>query len=182
MVDRYNASLADALSPLSSIDGGALSDSPATEPTLAEATFLWDRAAQRVRLAFMRASMSPTTTASSEAEELAKTAEAVACSALVVGGNASLFKDQEQRAAMLAAQADKLCGYVNADGDWVDGEIGAMRQVLLANGASKQLPTADDRLGSWQTLHQASGVDLTPGGDEIPYATWETTFEDGDAL
>lgn len=180
MVTRYNATLADALAPLASVDGGALD--AASEPTLTEATFLWDRAAQRVRLAFFRASLSPTTTASSEAEEMAKTAEALATSALVLGGNASLFREQEGRALNLAKQADMMIGHVGADGKWIPGEIDAMRQVLLANGASAQLATADTRIGSWQTLNQDSDVDLSPGGDDVPYATFDVTFEDGDAL
>lgn len=180
MVTRYNASLADALTPLSSIDGAALDAD--SEPTLTEATFLWDRAAQRVRMALMRAELSPSLTASSEAVAYAITAESIALAALLLAGNASLFATQETRAKAFAEQADTILGRVSSTGVWIPGELSAMRQVLLSNGASAQLPTADSRLGSWQSLNQHSDVDLTPGGADVPYAEHVSTFDDGDAL
>lgn len=183
MVDHYCASLANALAAVADIDGGTLADgASATEPTLADATYLWDRASTTVQVALLRESLSVTLTAASISLELARNAETLWASLLVLTSKSSLLEGQEKSAKMLLELARGVTGYTDKDGRWVQGDFGQLRQVLIAQGATEELTAADTSRARTSAVEGADpNFDVTPGGDDVPYLP-QPTFEDGDPL
>lgn len=179
-VAHYCASLADALAAVSDIDGAALDTT--TEPTLAEAEYLQDRATTLVQLSFLREGLSSTVTTDSFAHELARTAETLMTSYLVLVAKSSLLEDQQRAAAELKSAAQQIMGRSDARHGWVMGDLGQFRQVLLNNGATVQLGAEDAQIGnSYSVDAKSPDYDLTVGSDDVGYAR-RPTFEAGDDL
>jgi hypothetical protein len=180
-VTHYCATLADALAAVADVDGANLSTT--TEPTLAEAQYLQDRATIQVRLAFLREGLSDSVTTDSFAHELARHAETMWTSYLVLIGKSSLLEEQQRAAEALRAAAQQLTGYSDPKtGKWVTGDVGHMRQVLLNQGATAELPAEDAQIAnSWNVTGKDPDYDLTVGGNDIGYDN-RPTFEESDPL
>ena len=162
----YNADLATATSMAPQL--GTLSGT--TTPTSTQATVIWDRAYNEVRMAFLEASLSDSPTAASRADEVAEQAEMMLPSGLVLLAKGSIGQDAKATADELVRLAREILE-----------KLWEKRDYLLANGASASLSGTSIFAKSFWTEDKDPDFDYTPGTGDREYAQ-PPSFQDGDDL
>ena len=145
----YNSDLATATSMAPQL--GTLSST--TTPTSTQATVIWTRAYNEVRMAFLEAGMSDSFTSSSRAEEVAQSAEMMLTSGLV----------------LIRLARDML------------SKLWHKRDYLMSNGAAAALSGTSIFAKSNWTEDSDPDFDYTVGTGDREYAQ-PPSFQDGDEL
>lgn len=164
----YNSDLATATVMAPQL--GTLSTT--TTPTLAQGNTIWGHAYSEVRVAFLRAGMADTFTASSRAEELAQQAEILLTSGLLLLSKGSIGPQSQSTADALVVRGREVLATI-----W------GLRDVLLGEGASASLQRTSDFAKSSWTQDKDPDFDYTPGTGDRPYdppPVFETPTPDGD--
>ena len=161
----FNSDIATATSMAPQL--GTLSAS--TTPTSTQATVVWTRAYDQIRLALAAAGISATVTSSSIAEGYLQRCEMFLTSGAVLLAKGSVGKGAESTAQQLLSIGEAMLG-----------KIEKLRPVLLDNGASGNTGTADDRVSSHWVRAKDPDWDSTPGGDDVGYASVPIFPDDSD--
>jgi hypothetical protein len=162
----YNSDLATATSMAPQL--GTLSGT--TTPTSTQATVIWTRAYNEVRMAFLEAGMSDSFTSSSRAEEVAQSAEMMLTSGLVLLAKGSIGKDGK-------ATSDEL---IRLARDMLS-KLWHKRDYLMSNGATAALSGTSIFAKSNWTEDSDPDFDYTVGTGDREYAQ-PPSFQDGDEL
>ena len=162
----YNADLATATSMAPQL--GTLSGT--TTPTSTQATVIWERAYNEVRMAFLEAGLSDSPTASSRADEVAEHAEMLLTSGLVLLAKGSIGKDGK-------ATADELIRLARD----ILSKLWEKRAYLQSNGASASQSGPSILAKSFWTEDRDPDFDYEPGTGDREYAQ-PPSFQDGDDL
>ena len=131
-----------------------------TTPTVTQANVIWARVYDQVRAALLANGLSATVTASSVAAGWAQRAEMYLASGEVLMAKGSIGVNAESTAPALIKMGETMLG-----------SLPDIRQMLLDNGGSEDVGTADSRMGSHWTRAKSPDWDATPGGTDVPYAS-----------
>ena len=150
----YNADIATATSMAPQL--GTLSSS--TTPTSTQATVVWGRAYNQVRLAFLRAGVSDSFTGSSRADEYAQEIEMFLASGYILLAKGSIGTQGKATADQLIERANTLM-----DSIW------DMRDFLLSNGGTASLSGVSTFAKSSWTQDSDPDFDYSPGTGDRQY-------------
>ena len=161
----YNSDLATATVMAPQL--GTLSGT--TTPTSTQATVIWTRSYDRIRMALAQIGISATVTGSSIAEGYLQRCEMFLTSGEVLLAKGSIGTAAESTAKQL----------INVGESMLSGLID-LRPTLLDNGATGNAGTKDSRVSSHWVRAKDPDWDSTPGGDDVGYASVPIFPDDSD--
>lgn len=161
----FNADLATATSLAPQL--GTLSGT--TTPTSTQATVVWGRAYDQIRMALARVGVSSTVTGSSIAEGYFQRIEMFLASGEILLAKGSIGAGAESTAQQLITVGQAMLA-----------GLAELRPTLLDNGASGSAGTKDSRVDSHWLRAKDPKWDPTPGTGDPPYASTPTFPDDAD--
>lgn len=156
--------------------------SSTTTPSTTQATFLWNRAFDYIRIRLRRAGISSTFTASSAGEGWAKSVESLLLSGYALRAKGSVGRRGEGSRAGGAGDttAERLLKEAHEELDRLDTDR-ALRASLIKDSGEDNAPISGWAVSNWKD-NKDPDFDTNYGGESLLYIPGAPVIQDGEPL